>query len=118
MVKLTYIATFFTHFAAVNFSRQLKGTEKKPMLMPVPRKLSSSCGTCVKFILDSDIQEFVHSGIFDEDVDTVYLTNTQQSTKTISDNGKYRQKAPDRSGQALLIFVRNLPRACLSTAFL
>ena len=46
---MTYIATFFTHFAAVNFSRHLKGTEKKPMLMPVPRKLSSSCGTCVKF---------------------------------------------------------------------
>ena len=70
---MTYIATFFTHFAAVNFSRQLREAGQKPMLMPVPRKLSSSCGTCVKFFLDSDIQQFVHSGVFDEDVDTVYL---------------------------------------------
>lgn len=60
---MTYIATFFTHFAAVNFSRHLKGTEKKPMLMPVPRKLSSSCGTCVKFLLEEDIEQFVQSGI-------------------------------------------------------
>lgn len=59
---MTYIATFFTHFAAVNFSRQLREAGQKPMLMPVPRKLSSSCGTCVKFFLDSDIQQFVHSG--------------------------------------------------------
>lgn len=77
---MTYIATFFTHFAAVNFSRQLKGTDKKPMLMPVPRKLSSSCGTCVKFLLDGDIQEFVQSGIFDEDVDTVYLVENDEYT--------------------------------------
>ena len=42
---MTYIATFFTHFAAVNFSRQLREAGQKPMLMPVPRKLSSSCGT-------------------------------------------------------------------------
>ena len=46
--------------------------------MPVPRNLSSSCGTCVKFVLDSDIQEFVHSGIFDEDVDTVYLVQDEE----------------------------------------
>ena len=54
---MTYIATFFTHFAAVNFSRHLKGTEKKPMLMPVPRKLSSSCGTCVRFHAEADFPE-------------------------------------------------------------
>lgn len=69
---MTYIATFFTHFAAVNFSRQIKGTDKKPMLMPVPRKLSSSCGTCVKFLMDGDIQELIHSDIFDEDLDSIY----------------------------------------------
>lgn len=77
---MTYIATFFTHFAAVNFQRQLKSSGQKPMLMPVPRKLSSSCGTCVKFVLNSDIQEFVHSGIFDEDVDTVYLVQDDNYT--------------------------------------
>ena len=34
----------------------------------------------MKFILDSDIQEFVHSGIFDEDVDTVYLVENDEYT--------------------------------------
>ena len=77
---MTYIATFFTHFAAVNFSRHLKGTEKKPMLMPVPRKLSSSCGTYVKFLLEENIEQFVQSGIFDEDVDTVYLVEDDSYT--------------------------------------
>ena len=48
--------------------------------MPVPRKLSSSCGTCVKFFLDSDIQQFVHSDVFDEDVDTVYLVQDDNYT--------------------------------------
>lgn len=69
---MTYIATFFSHFAAVNLSRHLKGTDHKPMLMPVPRKLSSSCGTCVKFLLDTDLKEFIDSGLFDEDLDTIY----------------------------------------------
>lgn len=51
------------------------------MLMPVPRKLSSSCGTCVKFFLDSDIQQFVHSrASLIEDVDTVYLVQDDNYT--------------------------------------
>ena len=51
---MTYIATFHTHFAAVSFARELKATpEMKPQFMPVPRKLSSSCGTCVRYEADA-----------------------------------------------------------------
>ena len=50
---MTYIATFFTHFAAVSFARLSKGTDMKPQFMPVPRKLSSSCGTCAVFTPES-----------------------------------------------------------------
>lgn len=78
MITLTYIATFFTHFAAVNFARKLKDSAMKPIFMPVPRKLSSSCGTCVKFLLDSDIEKFSQERIQDEDLDKVYIAENEE----------------------------------------
>lgn len=45
----TYIATFFSHFGAVRFGRQLRELGVEHALMPVPRRVSSSCGTCVRF---------------------------------------------------------------------
>ena len=44
-----YIATFYSHFGAIRFKREGKGKIEEPRLMPVPRNLSSSCGTCVRF---------------------------------------------------------------------
>ena len=75
-----YIATFHTHLSALLTSRKLTSLSVRTQMMPVPRKLSSSCGTCVKFSLDSDIEEFVQSGIFDEDVDTVYRVEEDSYT--------------------------------------
>lgn len=72
MVILTYIATFYTHFGAVSCARALKETDMHPLFMPVPRKLSSSCGTCVKFNLDSDPVAYAQEMNFD-DLDTIYL---------------------------------------------
>lgn len=78
---MTYIATFFTHFAAVNFSRQLREAGQKPMLMPVPRKLSSSCRN-----LRQNFPGLGHPsssstpGVFVEDVDTVYLVQDDNYT--------------------------------------
>ena len=42
-----YIATFHSHFGAVRFKKEsgIPGVR----LMPVPRDLSSSCGTCAYF---------------------------------------------------------------------
>jgi len=48
-----YIATFFSHFGAVRFSRELKKSGIEGTMMPVPRKVSSSCGTCVRFEADA-----------------------------------------------------------------
>ncbi len=69
---MTYIATFHTHFAAVSFARLLKGSDMKPLFMPVPRKLSSSCGTCVRFDYDGDILAYANE-MEQDDLDTVYL---------------------------------------------
>ena len=42
-----YIATFYSHFGALTYNKELKNQGIESKLMPVPRKISSSCGTCV-----------------------------------------------------------------------
>lgn len=44
-----YIATFYSHFGAIRFKKACEGAGLTAVVMPVPRNLSSSCGTCVKF---------------------------------------------------------------------
>lgn len=46
---MTYIATFFSHFGARAIGAALpRGGHCGRGTMPVPRSLSSSCGTCVR----------------------------------------------------------------------
>lgn len=63
-----YIATFHTHLAALRSSRSVpKLGAVKVALSPVPRKLSSSCGTCLRYsaediclaAMDSDVDSIV-----------------------------------------------------------
>ncbi len=54
-----YIALFFTHFGAVKFDRFIKSKEIKSVLMPAPRKLSSSCGVGVKFQIDGNLNHII-----------------------------------------------------------
>lgn len=44
-----HIATFHTHLAALKTHRALARAGFKARMAPVPRKLSSSCGTCVLY---------------------------------------------------------------------
>ena len=44
-----YIATFHSHYGAIQFHRTCRTMGLEAVIMPVPRNLSSSCGTCVKF---------------------------------------------------------------------
>ena len=44
-----YIATFFSHFGAMRFHKLCTERGWSAQLSPVPRSLSSSCGTCVLF---------------------------------------------------------------------
>ena len=65
---MTYIATFYHHFGAVRFQRELSKRGIQAKMMPVPRRLSSSCGTCVQFEYDGEI------GLMDDtDVEQVFL---------------------------------------------
>lgn len=45
----SYIATFHTHLAAMRTQRTLSAFGVEAHLAPVPRSLSASCGTCVRF---------------------------------------------------------------------
>jgi hypothetical protein len=47
-----YMATFHTHAGAIKFERKLKAVGGCCKLMPVPRKVSSSCGVCARFDYD------------------------------------------------------------------
>ena len=62
-----YIATFHTHLAALMTCRNLNGRGAKAGMMPVPRKLSSSCGTCVRYQAEEPLLEAM-----DADVEGVY----------------------------------------------
>ena len=62
-----YIATFHTHLAALMTNRTLTCRGIKARMMPVPRKLSSSCGTCVLYFAEE-----AHLDAMDEDVEAVY----------------------------------------------
>ena len=62
-----YVATFHTHLSALMTDRNLKAAGVSPRMMPVFRKLSSSCGTCVGYEGESPCLERM-----DEDVEGVY----------------------------------------------
>ena len=62
-----YVATFHTHLSALMTDRNLKAAGLSPRMMPVFRKLSSSCGTCVVYEGESPCLERM-----DEDVEGVY----------------------------------------------
>ena len=62
-----FIATFHTHLSALMTSRNLNGAGAQAGMMPVPRKLSSYCGTCVRYLAEEPMLEAM-----DVDVEAVY----------------------------------------------
>ena len=47
--NMIYIATCYSHCVAIRFKKWGEGKGMAAKVMPVPRNLSSSCGTCVRF---------------------------------------------------------------------
>ena len=62
-----FIATFHTHLSALMTCRKLTSLGLTARMMPVPRKLSSSCGTCVRYLAEDP-----NLSAMDEDVEAVY----------------------------------------------
>jgi len=64
---MDYIVLFFTQSGAMKFEKILTKKEMPCTLLPVPRKLSSSCGLSVKFRYEGDITGFIN-----DDIDKIY----------------------------------------------
>lgn len=64
------VATFYSHFGAIQFEQFCKERTIRVHLQPVPRWLSSSCGTCAVFQVDRCIIEDIPEDIL-EDIEQV-----------------------------------------------
>lgn len=62
-----YVATFHTHLSAMLTCRALTGTGVEARMAPVPRSISSSCGTCVFYTAPAPMET-----LLDEDTERVY----------------------------------------------
>ena len=69
-----YIATFHTHLAALKSHRSLKAAGSTARMAPVPRKISSSCGTCVFYEAEDPSY-----ALLDEDTEAVYVMDGEQA---------------------------------------
>lgn len=62
------VATFHTHLSAMRTQRSLRAAGARAVLAPVPRRLSASCGTCVRYEAEDACL-----ACMDADVDCVYV---------------------------------------------
>ena len=67
---MNYVATFHTHLSALLTSQAILGAGGSARMSPVPRTLSASCGTCVRFEADHDCRE-----LLDRDFEALYAVN-------------------------------------------
>ena len=65
---MQYLATFHTHLASLKTHRALAAAGIEGRMAPVPRKISSSCGTCVFYSADNPCYDKL-----DADVEAVFL---------------------------------------------
>ena len=70
-----FVATFHTHLSAMLSFQALQNAGYKAKMQPVPRTLSSSCGTCVRFSAETDCRD-----LLDTDAEALYA----------AENGGYR----------------------------
>lgn len=76
-----YVATFHTHLGALLSYRQLQKDKISCYMAPVPRKLSSSCGTCLFYTADQPLVE-----VMNEEVEGIYVIKDSQYEKIHSNS--------------------------------
>lgn len=54
---MKYIATFYSHYGAIQYRKNCEKMDLEAVIMPVPRDLSSSCGTCVRFEAERELPD-------------------------------------------------------------
>ena len=71
---MTYVITCYTHLSALLTCRSLKEHGMEAQMAPVPRKLSSSCGTCVYCQTEQ-----LDCTLLDGDTEAVYLCGEKET---------------------------------------
>lgn len=74
--QVTYFATFFSHYGATSYHLLCREAGIDCRVMPVPRGLSSSCGTCVR----CEGKWLVPQGESAEDMERIAQWDGQQYT--------------------------------------
>lgn len=64
---MQFVATFHTHLAALKTHRRMTAEGVSARMAPVPRKISSSCGTCVFYQAEDACYD-----LLDTDTEAVY----------------------------------------------
>lgn len=70
---MEYIALFYTNSAAIKFAKYLKNAAYAGELIPLPRKLTSSCGVGVKFNFSGEL-----AALISEEIEKVYAVRGQK----------------------------------------
>lgn len=73
-----YLATFHTHLSAMVSCKNLRAEGAEARLEPVPRKLSSSCGSCVRFLAKSSLEHCL-----DKDYEALYKVEDDENYSKI-----------------------------------
>lgn len=60
---MTYYVTFYSHYGAMHYKKYSKEKGVDVKMMPVPRDISSSCGTCVGLNTKPEVPESFHDEI-------------------------------------------------------
>ena len=64
---MEYVATFYSHYSAVLSKKALDRKSVNSKLAPTPRKVSSSCGTCLMYNSDGPCEM-----LMDDDFEAIY----------------------------------------------
>lgn len=73
-----YVATFHTHAGAIVGHRALARAGIDARMMPVPRRISSSCGTCVRYEA-----EMPDASLFSQDLEALYRVEEGRYVKLL-----------------------------------
>lgn len=77
---MQYVATFHTHLSALRTNKKLTEAGVQAQLAPVPRLLSSSCGTCMLYTADDP-----QLACMDADAECVYVALGNEKYSLIKD---------------------------------
>ncbi len=79
-----YIVTFFSHFGAMRYKKETEQAKLDSVLMPVPRFLSSSCGTCVKI---RNVEGRLPVPTHPDEIESTVMMTGQETFVVIENNG-------------------------------